>query len=620
MKQKHTFDVLVAGGGHAGIEASLISAKLGLRVLLVTIDTAAIGRMSCNPAIGGLAKGQIVREIDSLGGVMGKFSDKSGIQFKMLNKKKGRSVWSPRAQVDKRKYEHLATSAINKASVKTIAGEVVSLVVDKYKIQGAVLRTGEKILCRSIIITCGTFLSGVVHIGNRKVAAGRMGENPSVGLTESLVSLGFKSGRLKTGTPPRINKNTIDWKKTKEAFGDSSPVPFSYSSKNFNPPNIPCHTVTTTNESHEIIKENMSSSPMFSGEITGVGPRYCPSIEDKIHRFSHQKSHTLFLEPEWVGSDQIYINGFSTSLPESAQLKSIRAIPALKRCDFLRPGYAIEYDFFHPAQLKSTLESKNISGLFFAGQINGTSGYEEAAAQGLISGINATSYIKELDYLVLPRNAAYIGVMIDDLITKDAFEPYRMFTSRAEFRLLLRYSNSEERLFKTSDRFNLLSTNERGAAKQRLNIKNQIRLLIKESISPGDVSAKKPKIKQKQPASTYLKRADVSIWDLPKRFLKNRFQNKNVPGWALNEIFEDVESEIKYEGYIKRHSRQISALKKNENMRIPQRIRYESILGLSSEAKEKLSFVRPENIGQAMRISGLSSTDISIVMVNIGRF
>ena len=439
MKQTH-WDVVVVGGGHAGVEAALISSFLGCKTLVLTMDKNALGRMSCNPAIGGLAKGQMVKEIDVLGGSMAQFADKTGIQFKTLNKTKGRAVWSPRAQIDKRKYENLVIEKLKKRLISIKEGEVVSVNLSKDSISGAQLRSGEVVKTKSLIITSGTFLSGIIHIGERKILAGRMGEERAEGLTESLTALGFRSGRLKTGTPPRLDKNTINWNKVKEERGDKEPIPFSYFTKTFNPKNILCHLVNTNSLTHEIISENKKRSPMFSGDINGVGPRYCPSIEDKIHKFSDRDSHGLFLEPEWENSDQIYLNGFSTSLPEEVQLKALRQIPGLEHVGFFRPGYAIEYDFFPPSQLKNTLESKEINGLFFAGQMNGTSGYEEAAAQGLICGINAVSHVKNSEPLTLSRSTSYIGVMIDDLVTKDTLEPYRMFTSRAEYRLMLRLS------------------------------------------------------------------------------------------------------------------------------------------------------------------------------------
>ena len=613
MKHKSKFDVIVVGGGHAGIEASLILNKLKKSVIIITMDEKALGRMSCNPAIGGLAKGQMVREIDMLGGQMGSFADASGIQFKTLNKKKGRAVWSPRAQVDKRHYERLVKNQLKKSSVQVLTGEAVSVLVSKYTACGVLLRSGEKILSNAVIVTAGTFLSGVVHIGNRKIQAGRMGEERSEGLTESLVSIGFKTARLKTGTPPRLNKNTIDWEKAIPTFGDKKPVPFSYFTKVFNPPNEACHIINTNHKVHEIIEKNKTLSPMFSGEIKGEGPRYCPSIEDKINRFSNRDSHLLFLESEWKNSDQIYLNGFSTSLPEKTQLSSLKKIPALRNVSFFRPGYAIEYDFFPPSQLKSSLESKDVSGLFFAGQMNGTSGYEEAAAQGLLSGINASLYNEGKKPLVLSRSSSYIGVMIDDLITKDTKEPYRMFTSRAEYRLLLRFSNTLDRLIEPAHQFNLLKTKQLSYLKTVLNEKSSTREKLKISIKPNQI---KKTIKQALPANLFIKQNGVSIFDLPKKLLK---PNKKTPAWLFEDMLFDLESEVKYEGYIKRHLREIEKLNKSEKLTLTKEINYVAISGLSSEAKEKLSFIRPENIGQAKRISGISQSDLFVLSVYLSK-
>ena len=619
MKQVNKYGTIIIGGGHAGTEAAFICSKMGIKTAVITMDSMAVGRMSCNPAIGGLAKGQMVREMDVLGGSMGEFTDLSGIQFKVLNRTKGRSVWSPRAQVDKRSYERLVRNKIDNQNIRLIEGEAVNVYVKNNRIHGVVLRTGDIVHSRAVIITCGTFLSGVIHIGGRKALAGRLGEGPSNGLTDGLISLGFKAGRLKTGTPPRIDKKSVLWDKTNEVFGDLSPVPFSYNTRNFSPPNIPCHTVRTNEHCHNIIKDNLEKSPMFTGDIAGIGPRYCPSIEDKIHRFSHHDSHTLFLEPEWLNSDQIYTNGFSTSLPESVQLQAMRTIPALKRAVFYRPGYAIEYDFFHPAQLKSTLETKEVAGLFFAGQINGTSGYEEAGAQGLLAGINASAYIKESAPIVLSRDQSYIGVMIDDLVTKDTLEPYRMFTSRAEYRLMLRYSNTEERLYDISLSAGVLEPGKRKNIENRIRIKEKIRNAITHSLSPGDIKNRHFTLKQKQPAAAVLKRPEVSIYDFPERYFKNIDSENGLPEWSKNELFLDVEAEVKYEGYIKRHLKEVAKLKKNEFKKIPPEIDYFSMVGLSTEAKEKLSFVKPENIGQAMRISGITAADISVMMVNLLR-
>ena len=611
MKQKH--DLIVVGGGHAGVEAANIGSKIGCKTAVVTMDKNSIGRMSCNPAIGGVAKGQIVREIDILGGLMGKAADFSGLQFKTLNKSKGRSVWSPRAQTDKRVYErYVSNEILQNKKIEVVVGEVVSLVINRGGVEGVALRSGEKLFCKSVVITCGTFLSGVIHVGDRKILAGRMGESSSVGITEYLDSVGFKTMRLKTGTPPRALKSSIDWEKTSVDFGDKDPVPFSFFTRNFKPKNEPCHTVRTNKNAHDIIKTNSHLSPMYSGEITGVGPRYCPSIEDKVQRFSHHPSHLLFLEPEWENSDQIYINGFSTSLPEETQLNSLSQIEAFKNIEFLRPGYAIEYDCIVPSQLKLTLESKEVSGLFFAGQINGTSGYEEAAAQGLVAGVNSANYVLNKDPLRIKRSDGYIGVLIDDLITKDTEEPYRMFTSRAEYRMLLRYSNSETRLYESAKNHCLLSREEKTVIEKRFEDRKNIRKLTSQSIKSNYLDTFN--IKQSLPIKDYIKRPEANLFaTLKKTNLLPKTTKSEI--WSFLEVVDDVETEIKYDGYIKRHLKEIEKFEKNENLKIDKNINFNEFHGLSLEARQKLSVVRPETFGQASRISGVSPADVSTLMI-----
>ena len=614
-----SYDVVVCGGGHAGVEASLISLKLGCKTALVTMNKRAIGRMSCNPAIGGLSKGQIVKEMDILGGMMGVATDFSAIQFKILNQSKGKSVWSPRAQVDKRIYESFVLNNIVASNLEVIEGEVVNIIHKNENIKGVVLRDGSKIKAKSVILTCGTFLNGLIHIGQRKIRAGRMGESAADGITESLVKMGFKSGRLKTGTPPRINKNSIDWNSAKKVYGDKIAIPFSYRTKNFKPANHPCHSIYTTSELKKIIEDNLNLSPMFSGDVNGVGPRYCPSIEDKIFKFKHHEKHNLFLEPEWKNSDQIYLNGFSTSLPEKIQLKALRSIPVLKKVEFLRPGYAIEYDFFMPAQLKSTLESKKINNLYFAGQINGTSGYEEAAAQGLIAGINAANKTKNKKPLILKRDQAYIGVMIDDLITKDTLEPYRMFTSRAEYRILLRFSNCHNRLNEISRKFGLLSSDGfktidliiKTLSKMRASLNTKTSL---EKINNILKSKDDKTTNQTIPLSLLLKRPKINIEDL-EVITKAKDVVPSKIKHITRELMIETEAQIKYEGYIKRQIEHVKKMKKQEHVKIPSDFNFKDMSSISNESKEKLDFIKPENLGQAMRISGIKPSDISILSV-----
>tara|TARA_B110000438_G_scaffold129195_1_gene125525 strand:+ start:5964 stop:7784 length:1821 start_codon:yes stop_codon:yes gene_type:complete len=599
-----TNPIIIAGGGHAGIEAALAISRMGGKVTIITLDPKSIGRMSCNPAIGGLAKGHIVKEIDALGGIMGVAADYAGIQFKTLNKSKGRAVWSPRAQVDKLKYTQFIQKTItNDKNITVIGGEIVDFSVSNSKVSSVTLKNNDIYSCHSLIITAGTFLNGLIHIGTRKFRAGRMGEKPAIGLTESLINKEFSVGRLKTGTPPRLLKKSIDWEKTQLAPGDETPTPFSINStQGFNPVNEPCHIVDTNLNVHKYLKENLQKSAMFSGQIGGVGPRYCPSIEDKIIRFASRDSHQLFLEPEWTNSDQIYVNGFSTSMPESIQKMALRQVPALKNVEFIRPGYAIEYDYFPSSQLKSTLETKSINGLYLAGQINGTSGYEEAAAQGLIAGINACSTQKGLDHFVLRRSNSYIGVLIDDLITKTIDEPYRMFTSRAEHRLSLRPDTASLRLTDLGIKWGLIKDKQISKFIQFKNEVCEVKNFLKKTKSDLYSESKEP---------------------LQKTILKNtatitQIQNNHTELSDFNSLsLFTAETDLKYQGYVDIENRRILQFNKIENIKIPQKINYSKLTSMSAESIIKLEMVRPETLGQATRIAGVRASDISILSIAI---
>ena len=622
-RSQNKYDLVVVGGGHAGIEASLIAQKMGINVVLVSMDVGAVGRMSCNPAIGGLAKGQMVKELDVLGGHMAMFADACTLQSKTLNLSKGRSVWSPRSQIDKIKYEKTVQKHIKKSGLPLIEGEAISITQKGGKLQSVVLSSGEEIFCSSAVLTCGTFLNGLIHVGEKKIKAGRMGEESSVGITESLRSLGFLSGRLKTGTPPRIKKSSVNWKKGEAGFGDKKPKALSYNTKKFKPKDEPCFAFRTNKKTHNLILKNINRSPMYSGDIDSSGPRYCPSIEDKVYKFSHNPSHILQLEPEWTNSDQIYVNGFSTSLPEDIQLKCLRSVEGLEKVEFLRPGYAIEYDFFFPSQLKNTLETKKIEGLFFAGQINGTSGYEEASSQGLIAGINASLKIKGEGELRLKRSDAYIGVLIDDLVIKDTNEPYRMFTSRAEYRLQLRASNADQRLLKYSKKLNLIDKELiKDLTKKVKKTKDVEDILNKTNINPDDINSFLKKVGEKEisepmKASNLLKRPKVLLKNLPKiEKIKMTSINKNF----IEEILFEAETKIKYSGYINRQKAEIEKTKVYEDMLIPNDFDYNEIKSISNESREKLLQILPETIGQAQRINGIRPTDISILLVYLKRW
>ena len=616
------YNLVVVGGGHAGIEAALIAHKRGVKTLLISMDKNSIGRTSCNPAVGGLAKGQMVKEVDVLGGMMGAFADLSTLQSKTLNKSKGRSVWSPRSQIDKNLYEKIAQGYIKKVGLEVLEAEVVSLYIKNNSIHGVFLRDKSKIGCSSVVLTCGTFLNGLIHIGNEQIKAGRYGEKRSEGITENLNSLGLESGRLKTGTPPRIKRSTVDWKKGEAGYGDEKPSPLSYRTKKFSPKDEPCYSFRTNKKTHEVILENLSSSAMYSGKSMATGPRYCPSIEDKVYKFNQNPSHILQLEPEWTMSEQIYVNGFSTSLEEKIQLQSLRTVKGLEGVEFIRPGYAIEYDFFYPSQLKDTLESKAISGLFLAGQINGTSGYEEASSQGVVAGINASCSILNEEPLVLKRNDAYIGVLIDDLILKDTDEPYRMFTSRAEYRLQLRSSNADQRLLKKSKKYKLLDGKMlKGLSQKVENTKKIVEYLENNNVKPKTINSRLEDLNEKiinKPTriSNILKRPKVSISD----FKINVENLKNsLTTHMKEEILFEAETIIKYSGYINRQKEEIDKIKIYEEMIIPEKFDYNSIISLSNESREKFINIKPQTIGQAKRINGIRPSDISILLVYLKR-
>ena len=615
------FDIIVVGAGHAGIEASLASARMGYSVAIITMDTNAIGRMSCNPAIGGLAKGHLVREIDALGGEMGLAADASGIQFKMLNRSKGRAVWSPRCQSDKYAYSEYMIGVVKSEQNITLIGDTVSdVAISVDRIVGVETVSHGIISSPSVILTCGTFLNGLMHTGLSSTSGGRIGESKVVGLTENLVSIGFRSGRLKTGTPPRLKKDSINFDSTQIQYGDENPRPFSFRTKDFMPPNEPAYITYTNKETHSVIEAGLDRSPIYTGIIDGVGPRYCPSIEDKIIRFSDKPSHQLFLEPEGIGRDEIYVNGFSTSLPEDVQIEAIRTVPGLETAEFTKSGYAVEYDFFPPNQLYHTMETKLINGLYFAGQINGTSGYEEAAAQGFVAGVNAALKLSDKEPFVTDRAESYIGVLIDDLVTKGTLEPYRMFTSRAEYRILLRHDNADIRLSEKG--YNLGLTPE--SVYNRALVKRSLATETIISFEKTNLSAKyinshlsdileKP-VNKSSTLIRLIRRPEISLTDvMPIIFDKHPMLAQiisNDRGSA-----EQIELEIKYEGYLRRQEEQVQRFRKMENNPIPTNFNYESIRSLSSEGKQKLSIFKPESLGQASRISGVTPADISLVAI-----
>jgi len=623
MTLEEKYDVIVVGGGHAGCEAAHAAATLGSKVLLITQNLETIARMSCNPAMGGVAKGQIIREIDALGGMSGIITDASSIQFRMLNKSKGPAMWSPRSQCDRKLFEkewRLCLEA-NK-NIDFWQDTVESLIIEKSSIKGLFTKMGVKILGKSIVLCNGTFLNGIIHLGKKNYKGGRAAEPSAEGITKQLISLGFKRGRMKTGTPPRLDGRTIDYSKTEEQFGDEKQVGFSFMTKKIAKQQLSCFITYTSPEAHSILKKGFSESPMFSGRISGVGPRYCPSIEDKIERFSSKNRHQLFIEPEGKDTIEIYLNGFSTSLPEEIQIKALRKIKGLEKVKMFRAGYAIEYDYFPPTQLKHTLETKLIQNLFFTGQINGTTGYEEAAAQGLIGGINAHQNTKNKSEFILSRSDAYIGVLIDDLITKGTEEPYRMFTSRAEFRLLLRQDNADIRLTKKGYDIGL-------ASKERLEKLNQKEKETKKIIrfletTSADLSTINPILKTKNSAQLKQKVRFKSILTRPHININDLLAIDKFSDYFKNENFspesiEQAEIEIKYGGYLNKQKESAQKIFRLEGIKIPGDFDFTKLHSISAEGREKLNSIRPKTIGQASRISGVSPSDINVLLIYMGR-
>lgn len=613
------YDVVVAGGGHAGIEAALACSRLGLQTALVTLRMDTIGKMSCNPAIGGLAKGHLVREIDALGGEMARLTDKAGIHFKILNKSKGPAVWSPRAQTDRSLYAYLAQQTVlAQENLTVIPAMVTGLKVEHGKVVAALLDGKDWINCRALVLTCGTFLNGRIFIGLNSFASGRAGERPVQGLTEALVDLGFVAGRLKTGTPPRVHKDSLDYSQMEEQLPDHPPVPFSYQTENLDRPQLSCYITHTNSLTHEYLRMGLDRSPLYTGLISGIGPRYCPSIEDKIVRFSDKERHQLFLEPDGLNSLEVYVNGFATSLPEDIQYKALRSVKGMEKAHIIRLGYAVEYDFFPPYQLKHTMETKNIENLYFAGQINGTSGYEEAAAQGLIAGVNVALKLKDQPPFILDRSQAYIGVLIDDLINKTINEPYRMFTSRAEFRLLLRHDNADLRLMELGRKVGLLPDKAyQKMLTKRKNIEKLMEQIKHISISPQDFNEFAPRvnsspIQQSVPMRQLLRRPEISLRDLLSVAGVNG-------GYSTDELLH-VEFVMKYEGYLKRQAELVERFKKLESQPIPEELNYLEISSLSNEAREKLNKIRPTSLGQASRIAGVRQGDITILMIYLDKY
>ena len=616
------YDVIVVGAGHAGCEAAAAAANMGSKVLLITMNMQTIAQMSCNPAMGGIAKGQILREIDALGGYSGIVSDLSMIQFRMLNKSKGPAMWSPRSQNDRALFSTKWREQLEgTANIDFYQDIVKRILIKDHRAAGVITGLGHEIAAKAVVLTNGTFLNGVIHIGEKNFGGGRIAEKSSSGITEQLVSLGFESDRLKTGTPPRVDGRSLDYSKMEEQKADDDIVGFSFLNTLKPPKQRSCWITYTDRKVHEILKRGFDRSPMFSGRIDGVGPRYCPSIEDKINRFADRERHQLFIEPEGWNTVEIYVNGFSTSLPEETQYEALRIVPGFENVRFFRPGYAIEYDFFPPTQLHYSLETKSIENLFFAGQINGTTGYEEAACQGLIAGINAHQKINRLAAFVLKRNEAYIGVLIDDLISKGTKEPYRMFTSRAEFRTLLRQDNADLRLTELSYRLGLASQERMNSViEKRDGVKRIKHILTEHLIEPEEVntylnSIDSAAIFEKQRAGRLLLRPDIDL----KALAANLPRLQSSLDSFAPEIIEQASIQVKYDVYIEKEKELVKKMNQLEELEIPENFDFKKINALGNEAREKLTKIQPRTLGQASRISGINPSDVQILMVYMGR-